>query len=83
MAVGAGITIIFKEEETAEQGFIPVVVKVKIVVPVYPSGGVQVAFKAALFGVKVPPEMLDQIPPVAEPPIVPEREVVVPSWQMV
>lgn len=46
-------------------------------------GGVQVAFRVEALGVKVPPAVEDQIPPVADPPMLPERFVVVPPWHMV
>lgn len=41
------------------------------------------AFKAEAFGVKVPPDTVDQMPPVAVPPTVPERGLVDPAWQIV
>ena len=72
------MTTIFKDEETAVHGFIPVVVNVSVAVPVYPAGGVQVAFKAEALGVKTPPATEDQIPPVAAPPTTPDNAEVVP-----
>jgi hypothetical protein len=41
-----------------------------------------VAFKVFEFGKKVPPGDEDHVPPVAEPPTVPDKEAV-PPWQMV
>lgn len=57
----------------------PVVVKIKVAVPVKPTGGVQVA----VFGVlpellaNVPPEVVDQVAPVALPPKDPPKPTVV------
>jgi hypothetical protein len=57
----------------------PLVVKVKVAVPLYAAGGVQVAFKVVALGVKVPPATLEvQVPPVAEPPMLPPKAAEVP-----
>ena len=62
----------------------PVVVKIKVAVPVKPAGGVQVA----VFGVNpplllnVPPEVVDQVAPMALPPNDPFNPAVVPPWQI-
>ena len=61
------------------QGAIPVVVNVNIAVPLKLAGGVQVAFKSVAVGVKVPPAGVDHIPPVADPPIAPDKAMVVPD----
>ena len=46
----------------------PIVVSVRVAVPVNPPGGVHVAFKVFAFGENVPPVGVDHVPPVAEPP---------------
>ena len=47
----------------------PEVVNVNVTDPEYPVGGVYVAFRVVLFGLKVPPiPPSDQTPPVAVPP---------------
>ena len=57
----------------------PEVVKVKVAVPLYPDGGVQVAFKVAASGLNVPPTPpSDQVPLVAEPPTEPPNGEEVP-----
>jgi hypothetical protein len=56
----------------------PEVVKISVAVPEYPGAGVQVAFKVVAFGLKVPPAVVDQIPPVAEPPTEPPKGADVP-----
>lgn len=78
-----GKTVIFTVEATAAHGFIPVVVKVRIALPLKPGGGVQVAVKVVALGVKTPPAGEDQIAPVAEPPIAPDNAFVVPPWHIV
>jgi hypothetical protein len=61
----------------------PVVVSVNVAVPKYAAGGVHVALRVVAFGVKVPPETLeDQIPPVAVPPTLPPNAAEVPPWQI-
>jgi hypothetical protein len=63
----------FTVEVTAGQGLIPVVVNVRTAVPENPGRGAHVAVKLFAFGEKFPPAEELQIPPVAEPPIDPER----------
>ena len=65
-------------EVAAEHGLIPVVVNVNVAVPLYPASGVHVAFKVLALGLNVPPAGVDHVPPVAEPPTVPDKAVVVP-----
>jgi hypothetical protein len=78
LAVGVGLTAILTVEVAAVHGFMPVVVKVRVAVPLYPAGGVHVAFNVLAFGLNVPPAGVDQVPPVAEPPTLPDKTVVVP-----
>jgi len=59
-----------------------VVVRVSTAVPEYAAGGVHVAINELAFGLKEPPAGVDQIPPVADPPIVPAI-FTFPPWQMV
>lgn len=73
-----GLTVIFTEELTAKQGAIPVEVRVRTAVPVKEGGGVHVALRVFSLGVKMPPEEVDQVPPVADPPVVPESWTVPP-----
>jgi hypothetical protein len=56
----------------------PEVVNVNVAVPEKPAGGVHVAFKVVSFGLKVPPEVVDHVPPVAEPLTEPPKAAVVP-----
>lgn len=49
----------------------PEEVSVSVAVPLKPPGGVQVAFKVVALGEKVPPDGVDHVPPVAEPPTEP------------
>jgi hypothetical protein len=60
----------------------PVVVSVKVAVPVKAAGGVHVAFNVVALGLKVPPAGVDHIPPVATPPTEPFNAAEVPPWQM-
>jgi hypothetical protein len=56
----------------------PEVVNVNVTDPEYPVGGVYVAFRVVLFGLKVPPiPPSDQTPPVAVPPTEPPSAAVV------
>lgn len=72
--VGVARTVMFTEDVAAgHKPTIPVVVNVNVAVPLNPLGGVQVEFKEEVFGVNVPPDKLDQRPPVAVPPTVPIR----------
>jgi hypothetical protein len=73
-----GLTVILVVEVTAEHGLIPVVVNVNVAVPLYPAGGVHVAFNVLAFGLNVPPAGVDQVPPIADPPTLPDNAVVVP-----
>jgi hypothetical protein len=59
----------------------PEVVKVSVAEPLYPAGGVQVAFRFVAEGLKVPPALLVHVPPVA-PPTEPPSAAVVPPWQI-
>ena len=56
----------------------PAVMSVRIAVPTYPTGGVHVAFNVFALGEKVPPSVVDHVPPEAEPPTVPDKEAVPP-----
>jgi len=60
----------------------PVVVSVKVAVPLNPAGGVHVAFNVVASGLKVPPAGVDHIPPVATPPTKPFNAAEVPPWQI-
>ena len=71
------VTVIVFDAEAVPQE-LPVVVNIKVAVPEYPPGGVQVAFKSFAFGLNVPPASVDHVPPVALPPIEPPRATVVP-----
>ena len=51
----------------------PLVVRVKVAVPLNVEGGVYVAFKVVAFGLNVPPTSEDQVPPVAPPPTEPPK----------
>ena len=73
--VGVTITSLLAEVFPQEP---PLVVKVRVVVPEKPAGGVHVAFKSFAFGLKVPPAGVDQVPPVAPPPTEPPSTTVVP-----
>jgi hypothetical protein len=81
-AVGVGLTVIFIVDVTAEQGAMPVVVRVSTAVPEKTDGGVQVAFKVLALGVNVPPAGVVHVPPVAAPPTDPDKIAVLP-WQIV
>jgi hypothetical protein len=60
----------------------PLVVSVNVAVPLYPPGGVHVAFNVVAFGVNVPNAGVDHVPPVAEPPTEPPNAADVPPWHM-
>jgi hypothetical protein len=60
----------------------PLVVSVNVAVPLYPAGGVHVAFNDVAFGLKVPPAGVDHVPPVAEPPTLPPNAADVPPWHI-
>jgi hypothetical protein len=60
----------------------PLVVSVNVAVPLYPPGGVHVAFNVVAFGVNVPNAGVDHVPPVAEPPTEPPNDADVPPWHM-
>ena len=70
-AVGVWLTVIFTVDVAAVHGFIPVVVSVNTARPEKAAGGAHVAFNDVGLGVNVPPDGVDHIPPVAEPPTVP------------
>lgn len=76
--VGVGLTIISTLSETEAHGAIPVVVSMRVAVPLKPAGGVHVAFNVFALGVKVPPAGVLHVPPVAAPPILPDNALVVP-----
>jgi hypothetical protein len=56
----------------------PLVVSVNVAVPLYPPGGVHVAFNVVAFGVNVPNAGVDHVPPMAEPPTEPPNDADVP-----
>ena len=60
----------------------PTVVSVKVALPLYPGGGVHVAFNVDGSGLKDPPAGVDHIPPVAEPPKLPPNAADVPPWHI-
>ena len=80
-AVLFAVTVMFFDAVAGPQEP-PLLVKVKVAVPLNPAGGVQVAFKLVALGLKVPPAFEDQVPPVAEPPTLPPKAAEVPPWQM-
>src|SRR5664280_3202806 len=51
----------------------PMVVSVRVAVPLYVPGGVHVALRIVPCGLNVPPAVVDPIPPVAEPPTLPTK----------
>lgn len=55
----------------------PLVVSIRVAVPVQLLAGVHVALSVVAFGVNVPPAAVDQVPPVAVPPTDPPRPTVV------
>ena len=81
--VGVGLTVTILVSVTAAQGAIPVLVSVRVAVPLNPGGGVQVALRVLASGENVPPDGVDQVAPVADPPVIPFRGFVVPPWQIV
>ena len=76
--VGVDITVTVLLAAAAAHGVIPVVVNVRVATPLNAPGGVHVAFKVFASGVKVPPEGVLQVAPVAPPPMEPPKPVVVP-----
>ena len=78
VAVGGEETTISLLALTAAHGDIPVVVNINVAVPLKPAGGVHVAFKSFALGLKVPPAVVDHVPPVALPPILPPNTADVP-----
>jgi hypothetical protein len=80
LATGVANTVIVFESVAGPQEP-PLVVRVRVAVPLYPAGGVQVASRSVSDGEKVPPAGVDQVPPVAEPPTEPPRAAEVPPWQ--
>ncbi len=75
-AVGGAVTVILTVDDTALHGLMPVVVKVKVAGPLNPATGVQVDVKElALLNV---PLGAVHVPPVAEPPTLPDKADVVP-----
>jgi hypothetical protein len=77
VAKGEGVTTICFVSVSVPQEP-PEVVNVNVAVPEKPAGGVHVAFKVFALGLKVPPEGVDHVPPVAEPLTDAPRAVVVP-----
>ena len=71
-----GVTSWYFVDETVLQP--PVVVKVSKACPENPVGGVHVALSVDVFGLNVPPTLLDHTPPVAVPPIEPPSGPVIP-----
>ena len=69
-------------EDNSVHGLIPVVVSVNTALPEKVDGGVQVADKVLALGEKEPPAVVDQVPPVAAPPIVPIKTAD-PPWQII
>ena len=63
--MGEDATEMFNGEKIALQGLIPVVVNINDALPLKLAGGVHVAVNVVAFGVKTPPDIVDQIPPVA------------------
>ena len=78
---GKGLTVIVLPADTGVHAP-PVEVNVNVARPLYPDGGVHVAFKSVAAGVKVPPSVVDHIPPVAEPPTLPPNGAEVPPWHI-
>ena len=76
LAVGGAVTTIFTVDVTALHGLMPVVVSVKVAVPEKFDAGVQVEMSE--FALLKLPLGAVQVAPVAEPPILPDRAVVVP-----
>ena len=70
--VGVARTVISTVDVTAGHGDMPVVVSVRVAVPVKPMDGVQVAFKSVTLE-NVPGAGVDHIPPVADPPTEPDN----------
>ena len=82
VAFGVGFMVKDLELLTAEQ-VPPVVVSVRVTVPLKFKGGVYVALSVVALGEKVPPIPPSvQMPPVADPPTDPPSPVVVPFAQM-
>jgi hypothetical protein len=71
--MGVGRTIISTVDVMAAHGFIPVVVNVRVAVPVNVEGGFHVAFRVFALGENVPPTGEVHVPPVADPPTDPPR----------
>lgn len=80
--IAVGFTITVFEAVAEVQGLPPVEVNSKVAVPLNPAGGVQVAFNVLALGLKEPPEVVDHVPPVADPPTEPPNAEVVPPWQI-
>ena len=60
----------------------PVAVRVRFAVPTNPIGGVQVALRVVAFGLKVPPASLVHVPVMADPPMLPPKELEDPAPQI-
>jgi hypothetical protein len=61
---------------------LPLAVNVSVAVPLYPAGGVHVAFNVVALGLNVPPDDDDHVPPVALPPTEPPSAADDPPWQI-
>jgi hypothetical protein len=81
LAVGEGVTTWVLLAVVVPQGP-PLVVSTNVAVPLYPAGGVHVAFRLVAEGVKVPAALVDHVPPVAEPPTLPPNGSEVPPWHI-
>ena len=82
LTIAVGLTDTVFDAKAAVHGLPPVVVSIKVAVPVNEDGGVHVAFNEFALGLKEPPEDVDQVPPVAEPSTEPPNGAVVPPWQI-
>jgi hypothetical protein len=74
LTVGVAFTVIVTFDVTAGHGAMPVVVRSRLADPEKLEGGVHVALRSLALGVKTPPEVVDQVPPVADPPTVPDSD---------
>ena len=80
LANGVAFKLMLTTAFTFGQGeMIPFAVRVKVTDPVAPDGGVNDAFKAFAFGVKLPPLLDDQTPPEAPPEIFPDNVIACPE----
>ena len=82
LITGGAFTRIVFEAVVAGGQVPPVGVSTKVAVPEKPAGAVHVAFKVFASGLKEPPAVVDQVPPVAVPETDPPKGADVPPWQM-